>query len=224
MQFCQILKKDNNMTNLPYQCLNDLGSSNKTGYVALYGQDAFDANKAEENCVPLETLVIPDCYTDLEEECGKWARIRHLVVGSNVKRIHGGAFLKCDFLEDLDFAAGLSNCYVGDRSFNECKSMKHIALSEGIVSIGNGGFWNSQHLESIRLPQSLINIGNNAFNNCLALNSITIPENVQKIGQNAFSLCPFTDIKYMHLYPPTTTILSFSQLHCGFGTSINVMH
>ena len=193
-QVIDIKLPDTNMTNLPYRCLNDLGANNKTGYVALYGESAFDANKAEANCVPLETLVIPDCYTDLEEECGKWARIRHLVIGSNMKRIHGGAFLKCDFLEDLDFAAGLADCYVGDRAFNECKSMKHIALSEGIVSLGNGAFWNSQHLESIRLPQSLINIGNNAFNNCLALNSITIPENVEKIGQGAFKLCPFTDI------------------------------
>lgn len=193
-QVIDIKLPDTNMTTLPYRCLKDLGAQNKSGYVALYGQSAFDANKVEDNCVPIETLVIPDSYTDLEEECGMWARIRHLVVGSGMKRIHGGAFLKCDYLEDLDFGAGLSDCYVGDRAFNECKSMKHIALSEGIVSLGNGAFWNSQHLESIRLPQSLIDMGNNCFNNCLALNSITIPENVEKIGQNAFTLCPFTDI------------------------------
>ena len=166
---------DTNMTHLPFRCLNDLGSLNKSGYVALYGEAAFNANKAEENCVPIESLTIPDCYTDLDEECGKWARIRHLVVGSGMKRIHGGAFLKCDFLEDLDFAAGLADCYVGDRAFNECKSMKHIALSEGVVSLGYGCFTNSQHLESIRLPQSLRDMGNHSFDNCLALNSITIP-------------------------------------------------
>lgn len=219
-QVVDIKLPDNNMTNLPYQCLNDLGASNKTGYVALYGQDAFDDNKAEENCVPLETLVIPDCYTDLEEECGKWARIRHLVIGSGTKRIHGGAFLKCDFLEDLDFAGGLSNCYVGDRAFNECKSMKHIALSEGIVSVGNGAFFNSQHLESIRLPQTLINIGNNAFDNCLALNSITIPENVEKIGKQAFRLCPFTDIYLTTTDPAKIPLIwsaGISEAGNGFG-------
>ncbi len=216
----EIKLPDNNMTNLPYRCLNDLGASNKNGYIALYGQSAFDANKAEENCVPLETLVIPDCYTDLEEECGKWARIRHLVIGSGVKRIHGGAFLKCDFLEDLDFGAGLSNCYIGDRSFNECKSMKHIALSEGIVSLGNGCFWNSQHLESIRLPQSLINMGNNCFNNCLALSSITIPENVEKIGKGAFILCPFTDIYLTTTDPAKIPLIwsaGISEPGNGFG-------
>ena len=185
---------DNNMTHLPFRCLNDLASDNVSGYKALYGETEFNNNKVEDKIVPIESLVIPDSYTDLDEECGKWARIRHLVVGSGMKRIHGGAFLKCDYLEDLDFAAGLADCYIGDRSFNECKSMKHIALSEGIVSLGYGCFTNSQHLETIRLPQSLRYMGNNCFDNCLALNSITIPENVEKIGKQAFRLCPFTDI------------------------------
>ena len=148
----------------------------------------------EANCAPIETLVIPDCYTDLDPECALRAHIRHLVIGSGVKRIHGGAFRNSVELEDLDFGAGLSDCYIGDRAFNECRSMKHIALSEGVVSLGNGAFTNSQHLESIRLPQTLINIGNAAFKNCLALNSITIPQNVEKIGREAFALCPFTDI------------------------------
>ncbi len=193
---------DSQMTTLPVQCLVGLGAENATNYKLVNhlsdseftsqfpGQNAGQAAKY----APLEELVIPDCYTDLDYECAKWAHVRHLVIGSGMKRIHGGAFLKCDELEDLDFAAGLSNCYIGDRSFNECKSMKHIALSEGVVSLGNGCFWNSQHLESIRLPQTLINMGNHCFDNCLALNSITIPENVEKIGQCAFKLCPFTDI------------------------------
>lgn len=185
---------DNNMTHLPFRCLNNLASDNVSGYKALYGETAFNNNKETDKFVPIESLVIPDCYTDLDEECGKWAHIRHLVVGSGMKRIHGGAFLKCDQLEDLDFAAGLADCYIGDRSFNECRSMKHIALSEGIVSLGNGCFWNSQHLESIRLPQTLRDMGNHCFDNCLALNSITIPGNVDKIGKAAFNLCPFTDI------------------------------
>jgi hypothetical protein len=194
-QVVDIKLPDTNMTNLPYRCLNDLAALNSSGYKALYGDDAYTANKvANEECVPVETLVIPDCYTDLEEECGKWARIRHLVVGSGMKRIHGGAFLKCDFLEDLDFGAGLSDCYVGDHAFNECKSMKHIALSEGIVSVGNYAFYNSQNLESIRLPETLLYIGDHAFDNCLALNSIVIPSNVRQIGRCAFTLCPLTDI------------------------------
>ena len=205
----EIKLPDNNMTHLPFQCLSKLAQDNAAGYKAFYGADAFAANKVSDKSVPIESLRIPDCYTDLDEECGKWAYIRHLVVGSGMKRIHGGAFLKCDYLEDLDFAAGLADCYVGDKAFNECTSMKHIALSEGIVSLGAGAFFNSQHLESIRLPQSLRYMGNNCFDNCLALNSITIPENVEKIGKQAFNLCPFTDI-YLTTTDPTKIPLVWS--------------
>ncbi len=192
-QVVDIKLPDNNMTNLPASCLEDLAADNKNGYIALYGQAKFDANKVEEKSVPIETLVIPNCYTDLEQECGMWARIRHLVIGGGIKQIHGGAFLKCDYLEDLDFGAGLSDCYIGDQAFDECKSMKHIALSEGIVSLGFKCFHNSQHLESIRLPESLVYMGNACFDNCLALSSMTIPSNVEKIGKMAFRLCPITD-------------------------------
>lgn len=185
---------DVNMTQLPKGTLYEMGKENTNGYKALYGDDAYNANKEGTEGVPFETFVIPECYTDLDEGCAELARIRHLVVGSGVKRIHGGAFLGCPYLEDLDFAAGLADCYIGDRSFNECNNMKHIALSEGIVSLGNGCFWNSQHLESIRLPETLVNMGDHCFDNCLALNSITIPENVEKIGRAAFNLCPFTDV------------------------------
>ena len=185
---------DNNMTHLPKGTLYEMGKENANGYKALYGEDALNANRYGTEGVPFDMFVIPDCYTDLDEGCAELARIRHLYVGSGTKRVHGGAFLGCPVLEDLDFAPGLSDCYLGDRAFNQCESMKHIALSEGIVSLGNGCFWNSQHLESIRLPETLINMGNNCFNNCLALSSITIPQNVEKIGQNAFTLCPFTDI------------------------------
>lgn len=224
-QVVDIKLPDNNMTNLPASCLEDLAASNKEGYIALYGQDAFNANKVEDNCVPIETLVIPNCYINLEQECGMWARIRHLVIGSGVQHVHGGAFLKCDYLEDLDFAPGLSNCYLGDQAFNECKSMKHIALSEGIVSLGFKCFQNSQHLESIRLPETLKYIGNEAFQNDLALASITIPPNVVKIGKGAFVRTPMTDVyltttdpnKIPIIYTAGTGWVDNNEKDCTFG-------
>ncbi len=146
------------------------------------------------NYAPVEELVIPNCYELVDYECGKWAHVKNVVVGNGVKIVQGGAFLKCDELENLDFVSGIENCYLGDKAFNECSSMKHIALAEGIVSLGSGCFVNSQHLESIRLPESLKYMGNECLSLCLALNSITIPRNVERIGQNAFYRCPFTDV------------------------------
>jgi len=188
---------DNNMTHLPTKCFYELAKTNSRGYIAKYGQTAYDSNKLNVSgveCVPIDKLTIPDCYTDLDQECAVSARIRHLVVGEGVKRVHGGAFKMCLCLEDLDFAPGISDCYLGDNAFNQCESMKHIQLSEGIVSLGANCFDNSQHLESIRLPETLKYIGNNCFHKCYALSTITIPENVEKIGMAAFYLCGLTDV------------------------------
>jgi len=190
---------------LPPGCLFDLATKNKANYKTAHNlndeQFASQFSYVDQNGQiqvpeggPIETLTIPNNYRILDYECAFRPNIRHLVVGNGVKEARGGAFGNSTMLEDLDFAAGLSNCYIGDFAFGESHSMKHIALSEGIVSVGGNAFSNSQQLESIRLPQSLIYIGNNAFDNCLALNSITIPENVDKIGKDAFKLCPFTDI------------------------------
>ncbi len=151
-------------------------------------------NYGQANYAPIEQLVIPNSYELLDYECGKWAHIKNLVVGNGVKRVQGGAFLKCDELENLDFVSGISDCWLGDLAFNECQSMKHIALAEGIVSLGARCFYNSQHLESIRLPESLKYMGNNSMSLCLALTSITIPRNVEKIGKSAFYRCAFTDV------------------------------
>ena len=200
------IKLPTGITALPPHCLNDLGGDNvkldahKAAYKAYYDVTDDDLNGdlkiAGKDAAVIPTLTIPNNYTLLDYECGAAAHIQHLVVGNGVKIVQGGAFNDCLQLEDLDFGAGLSNCYLGDRAFHGQNNsvMKHIALSEGIVSLGYQCFQNAQQLESIRLPQSLKYIGNHSFNNCLALNSITIPENVEKIGQGAFILCPFTDI------------------------------
>ena len=186
----QMLASDNKENYKTVKGLNDAQYSSQFSYVDQNGQTQVSSY------VPIETLTIPDNYTKLDYECGYSAHIKHLVIGSGMKTVEGGAFCDCLELEDLDFGAGLSDCYLGDQAFHGQQNsvMKHIALSEGIVSIGASCFMNAQNLESIRLPQSLINIGNHAFDNCLALNSITIPENVEKIGKAAFNLCPFTDI------------------------------
>ena len=200
------IKLPTGMTELPPRSIYRLGQNNvdkdehKAAYKAYYEvDDAYiTANKSTDfpNCVPIPDLIIPDNYAKLDYECGFGAHIKHLVVGSGTKVVEGAAFSNCLELEDLDFGAGLSNCYLGDNAFKGQvnSKMKHIALSEGVVSLGNYCFQNAQQLESIRLPETLINMGDHCFDNCLALNSITIPGNVDKIGKAAFNLCPFTDI------------------------------
>lgn len=183
---------DLDMSVLPSHSLIRLGATNKNNYLLLHPD--VSANDITGEFAPVEEVVIPNCYTDIDYECGLRSHIQNLVIGSGVKHVHGGAFINSEEMENLDFAKGLSGCYLGDQAFNQCSSMKHIALAEGVVSIGASCFWNSQHLESIRLPESLRFIGNDAFRNCLALGNITIPANVEKIGMRAFKLTALRNV------------------------------
>jgi hypothetical protein len=193
---------DLNMTSLPSHSLIRLGATNKQNYLLLHPEmteaqfnEQFPGENGQASAfAPIEQLVIPNCYTDIDYECAMRSHIQNVVIGSGVKRVHGGAFINSLQLENLDFAPGLSNCYLGDQAFNECTSMKHIALAEGVYSIGASCFWNSQQLESIRLPETLHFIGNDAFRNCLALGNITIPANVEKIGMRAFKLTALRNV------------------------------
>ncbi len=211
---------------LPPGSLSYLASNNKDNYKLVHGltdaqfnsqfsyQDQNGQTQVRNN-VPMETLTIPNNYSILDYECALRPNIEHIIVGNGVKEIRGGAFANSTTLQDLDFASGISNCWIGDIAFGESHSMKHIALSEGIVSLGKGAFGNSQHLESIRLPSTLRFIGDEAFWNCLALNSITIPENVEQIGRRAFVGCPFTDI-YLTATDPAQIPVVWSA-GTGFG-------
>lgn len=187
------------ITELPPFCLNQLCKVNESNYKLYYGvdDDAFNAvciGTGDQKGVPLDNLVIPSSIATVGYECAYNTYIKKITFGRGLKVVQGGAFKQVQGLEDIVFETGVSNCRLGHDAFQLCYDVKHIVLTEGIVSLGAGCFQNSQQMESIRLPESLINIGNRAFDNCLALGSITIPSQVEKIGKRAFNLTPIRDV------------------------------
>ena len=198
------------ITELPPTCLNRLGEENGPNYKLVYNKTseelaAIEAELSEIMTAmnksytsgayyPIDELVVPDNIVTVGYECCVQSVIRSVLLGTGVKEVQGGAFKLNYFLDNLDCKSGISECRLGDQAFNECNNMKHIVLSEGIVSLGASCFNNSQHLESIRLPETLLYIGNKCFMDGHALSSITIPENVEKIGKGAFSLTALTDV------------------------------
>ena len=190
------LELPDRITEIPPFCLQMLGKENKDNYKLYYGldDDGFNAISDDGASVAIEHLKIPNSISTVGYECAYNTKINKITFGSGLKVVQGGAFKQVSLLQDIEFSAGISNCYLGDEAFQLCYDVKHIVLCEGIVSIGAGCFQNSQQMESIRLPQSLQYIGNDAFNLCVALGSITIPPNVKKIGKRAFKLTALRDI------------------------------
>ena len=101
--------------------------------------------------------------------------------------------------------------YIGYGAFSGCRSIKEIAIPDGVAVIGNSAFKSCSGLVSVTIPDSVIAIGENAFQasgigsvtigkgvatigewafaNCDNLRSVIIPDNVSAIGDHAFGWC-----------------------------------
>ena len=106
---------------------------------------------------------------------------KDLVVLSN------SVFCGCDFSGELKLPQGLrtigSNVFGSYFSGSNWRLMGTLEIPEGVLSIGQGAFYNCWGLEGIILPESLESIQNEAFYQCYGIGSIvckgTIPPHVQ---------------------------------------------
>jgi hypothetical protein len=104
-----------------------------------------------------------------------------------VTSIGDKAFNNCRSLYVITIPEGVKS--IGEGAFYNCRSLYEITIPEGVTSIGNRTFYNCYSLEEAVIPSSVNNIGDSAFYNCSSLLHITIPERVKSIGKEAFRYC-----------------------------------
>ena len=90
---------------------------------------------------------------------------------------------------------------IGDYAFQNCNSLKSVAIGNSVTSIGDVAFYGCSSLTSITIPDSVISIGNYVFYGCSSLTSITIPDSVTEIGGHAFNRC--TSLEEVYCKPTT---------------------
>ena len=79
---------------------------------------------------------------------------------------------------------------VGQYAFYNCKALEEIYLTAAkITSIGEYTFGNCEVMTYCELPKSVTAIGDYAFYGCKALVNVTIPEGVASLGERAFRFC-----------------------------------
>lgn len=76
---------------------------------------------------------------------------------------------------------------IADSALEDCE-LRHIALPEGLTSIGERSFNNSS-IEEIDLPAKLRSIGPAAFMGCKKLKSVVIPAKVTTLKAETFRAC-----------------------------------
>lgn len=69
--------------------------------------------------------------------------------------------------KDTNYIIPNSVTNIGDKAFEDCKSLVSIKIPNSVTYIGDKAFWKCISLNSINIPNSVTNIGNFAFRGCI---------------------------------------------------------
>jgi hypothetical protein len=103
------------------------------------------------------------------------------------------AFSGCEKLAALMLPP---SAVLGRSSFENCKGLKTVVVSEGVTVLPRTVFSGCTALSTVTLPQSLTTIERSAFADCSSLASIVIPDGVTSIGRSPFIGSGLTSITW----------------------------
>lgn len=123
----------------------------------------------------IKSVVIPDSVTFIQRAFSDCKYLSEVTFGknSNLDTIES-AFQNCISLEALDLST-TKLTEISNDTFNGCKNLRSINISDSVTSIGERAFYECESLKEIVLPKNLEDIGRNAFGYCTLLKTITIP-------------------------------------------------
>ena len=166
--------------------------------VTAIGSNAF------YNCVGLKSVTIPDSVTSIGDRAFyQCSGLTNVLIGNGVTSIGSSAFLYCTNLTAVhisDLAAWCGIDFGGRENSNPLYYARHLYLNgeevsgnlvipNGVMSIGNGAFYQCSGLTNVLIGNGVTSIGSYAFSYCTNLTAVTIPDSVTNIGSSAFSSC-----------------------------------
>lgn len=116
-----------------------------------------------------------------------------ITLPTGVKTIAKRAFIEEPY-ESIEFSNSVSS--IQAEAFYNCDSLKRIRLNDGLVSIGEGAFWNTHvrgKIKELVIPSTVQYIGDRAFKG-QKIEKLVLPEGLETIGDNAFSDCMLTEV------------------------------
>ena len=142
-------------------------------------------DRAFRDCYNLTSITMNPLVIGTEAFAG--CSPQEINLGSRLKEMQEGAFLKCFELERVFFPEFLPE--IPDNAFAYCFSLKRIQLPDSVIRIGRSAFEYCDNLIDIDLPRNLEEIDDSAFSGCYELRSFVMHDHVSKLGKDVFWAC-----------------------------------
>lgn len=78
---------------------------------------------------------------------------------------------------------------IGERAFNNSKTLKSIVIPDSVTKIGNYAFYNCSVLESVTIGNGVSVIGEQAFRSDALITSLSLGTSITTISERAFQSC-----------------------------------
>lgn len=186
---------------IPENCVSvkELRNNSVVKKVSFENPDTQVLGLTFENCVNLETVILPDnlevVETSLFDGCTK---LKTITIPSGVTTIKGHAFDGCTSLEEVLFGENIEKINLS--AFDGCTSLKSVSLPDSLKEIGDDAFKGCTALNSIEFGTGIVSIGGEAFKDCDSLKSVVLPEGLLTLESYTFGYCD----SLTEIYLPST--------------------
>ena len=161
------------------------------GAVTEIGASAFN------ECTNLSLSTLPATVQKIGSLafCNCKNNLTEMTIPASVTKFADRVFLGCEALQKVTFDNSCQLDTLSAYTFQNCYSLKEIALAPTMNLIEEGAFMNCRSLDVAKIPESISRIKEKAFIGCSGITQVVIPENVKALGGQVFKGC--TKIKYV---------------------------
>lgn len=93
----------------------------------------------------------------------------------------------CYYATSLEYVTIPSSSTVGPNTFQNCTSLKALAIPSGSTTLDTSTLYGSSMVKLVSIPSSVTSISNSALRGCIALSTVSIPSGVTSIADNALN-------------------------------------